>query len=378
MRLSDISSQINSSPTRKLFDMAKQYTDTIDFTLGDPDIITPLEIRNEACNAIMHGKTRYSANAGLIELRKAISKSIERRNHIYYNPENEIITTVGAMEAIYLSLLCLLNKDDEVIILSPYWINYKQMVTMCYGKAVIVNEFEDESSFQISVNAIETAITNKTRAIIINSPNNPSGVVYSSDVMCRIADIARKYDLIVITDEVYRSLIYDDVRYSSILDFDNMKERTVLIYSFSKEFAMTGWRIGYAAAPQELVAAMTRLQENIVACAPLPSQHALIKALNDDEFNSDNIINEFAKRRQIVIDELKNIPELQMNAPQGTFYAYINISKIGMNSQSFAYKLLEKEHVAVVPGIAYGDNGENFIRIAFTLDEEQIKIGLNE
>ena len=344
-------------------------------TLGDPDIQPDSRIKEAACLSIQEGKTRYSANAGLIELRRVISKSIEKRNHIKYDPNCEIAVTIGAMEAIYVSLLCLVNSGDEVIIPEPYWINYRQMVAMCGAKAVIVDKFENKEKFQISADAIEEAVTNKTKVIIINSPNNPSGVVYDKYTMKRIADIAKKYNLTVITDEVYRSLIYDGTEYTSILDFDGMKERTVLVYSFSKEFAMTGWRLGYAAAPETLISAITRLQENIVACAPLASQHAVIPALEDDNFNSDEIVNEFAKRRAVVINEVQNIPKLTMNPPDGTFYAFINIAQTGMDAETFAYKLLEKKHVAVVPGSAYGECAKNYIRIAFTLDVDRLKEG---
>ena len=377
MDISDIAKQINPSPTRRLFDMAAAYTDTIDFTLGDPDVMPPLQIRNAACDAIMAGKTRYSANAGLIELRRMIAKSIKKRNGISYNPNGEIAVTIGAMEALYVSLLCLLNKDDEVIILEPYWINYRQMVSMCGGKAVIVNEFEDKERFLISTDAIEAAVTPRTKAIIINTPNNPSGVVYSESFMARIADIAKRYDITVITDEVYRELTYDGLKYTSILDFDGMRERTVLVYSFSKEFAMTGWRIGYVAAPEKLISAVTHLQENIVACAPLASQYGVISALADDEFDSREIIEEFTKRRDIVIKEVSDIPKLKMQPPEGTFYEFINISETGMDAETFAYKLLETKHVAVVPGGAYGECSKNYIRIAFTLDEEKIREGFS-
>lgn len=377
MKISDIASNMSPSPTRKLFDMAKQYTDTIDFTLGDPDVKTPIEIRNAGCNAIMEGKTRYSSNAGLIELRKAISKSILKRNNVEYSPQSEIIVTVGAMEAIYVSLLCLLNPGDEVIILEPYWINYRHMVLMCGGVPVIVDDFEDKDKFLINSEAIESKITNKTKAMIINSPNNPSGIVYNKEFIGKIAQIALKYDITVIADEVYRSLIYDDVEYTSILDFAGMKDHTVLVYSFSKEFAMTGWRIGYAAAPENLISAMTKLQENIVACAPLSSQHSLIDVLNDDEFNTNSILAEFAKRRNCVAQEMQTIPMLDMNLPDGTFYAFINVKKTGLSCTEFAYKLLEQEHVAVVPGNAYGECGNDYIRIAFTIETEQITEGFS-
>ncbi len=375
MRISDNAMQITPSPTRKLFDMASKYNDTIDLTLGDPDIKTPLEIRSAACDAIMEGKTRYSANAGLYDLRCAVSNNIEKRNHIHYDPKKEIAITVGAMEALYVSLLCLLNPGDEVVIFEPYWINYKQMVSMCSGVPIVVNKPAD--SFQIDIDAFKAAITNKTRAVIINSPNNPSGAVYDRKTIEALAEIAKQYDLTVITDEVYRSLIYDGVEYTSILDIEGMKDRTVLIYSFSKEFSMTGWRIGYAAGPEELIGAITRMQENIVACAPLPSQYAVKAALENECFSTEYILEEFSKRRKCIIEAMKDIPMLEMDTPEGTFYAFINIEKTGMNSEEFAYALLEKEHVAVVPGIAYGICGEKYIRVAFTLDENKLKEGFD-
>lgn len=372
MRISNLAMGLTPSPTRKLFDMAAKYNDTVDFTLGDPDIKTPIEIRNAACKAIMDGKTRYSANAGLIELRRAISASVLRRNGVFYDPETEIVATIGAMEALYASLLCLLNSGDEVILLEPYWINYRHMVTMCGGVPVIVSAKENNGDFAVSADDVEAAVTDKTRVIVINSPNNPSGVVYDKEFMGRIAEISKKYNITVITDEVYRRLLYDGVEYSSILDFEGMKENTVLIYSFSKEFAMTGWRIGYAAAPKELAQSITRLQENIVACAPLMSQHALVEALNDEGFDSKEIVDEFTARRQCVIEQMEGMPLLKMNPPQGTFYAFIDITDTGLDGEAFAYKLLEEEHVAVVPGGAYGDSCKNYIRIAFTLEIPRI------
>ncbi|MCS3007102.1 aminotransferase class I/II-fold pyridoxal phosphate-dependent enzyme [Bacteroides thetaiotaomicron] len=304
-----------------------------------------------------------------------MSSRYKLQYNIEYNPTNEIMVTVGGMEGLYLTLLAILNRGDEVIIPAPYWINYVQMVCMCSGEPIITAPVST-NDLSISIENIRKAITPKTKAIILNTPSNPSGRIISDDSIQQIAQIAIENDLIVITDEVYKTLLYDNAHFKSIVTCDKMKERTVVINSLSKEFCMTGWRLGYVAAPSELISVMTMFQENIAACAPLPSQYAAIEALRNSEKYSAGMIEEFTLRRNVLLEEVAKIKTITVDAPQGTFYAMLNIKSTGLKSEEFAYALLEKEQVAVVPGITYGDCCEDFIRIAFTLDIYKIKEGI--
>jgi len=377
MQLSDMVVTIQPSLTRKLFNMAKEYENVIDFTLGDPDFLPPKSVREAAMEAIQLGKTRYSHNAGLLSLRELISKDIYKETACHYNPASEIMVSVGAMEALYITLISLINEGDEVIIPAPYWINYVHMVQMCKGIPVIVDSYEKDN-FLLSLENIENAITPKTKVIIINNPNNPTGMVMSPDILSDLCNIIKKHDLIIIWDEVYKSIIYDDIKYKSILEYSNMQENTVLINSFSKKYAMTGWRIGYVAAPEWLISNMIKLQENIVACAPLPSQYAAIAAL---EGKGDKEVREMIKvlseRRAILFDLINDIKGLKTIPLQSTFYGLVNIKCTGLGSEEFAYALLKTEQVAVVPGITYGNCCEGYIRIAYTLPVEKIKDGMS-
>lgn len=375
MYLSNVSEKVQPSLTRRLFNMAKEYDNVIDFTLGDPDVQPNQAIKNAACEAIQAGKTRYSQNAGLIELRQTISEYYKRTENLTYNPQTECIVTVGAMEGLYLALLSLLNPEDEVIVPAPYYVNYVQMVGLCHGKAVIVDNPEvTDLSFRIE--DIEKAITPKTRAIIINTPSNPSGKVIPQDKIQALASLAIKHDLLVISDEVYKCLMYDGAVFKSIVNIEGMRERTVLVNSLSKEFCMTGYRIGYVLAPSELVSAMTKLQENVCACAPLPSQYAAIEALSGKGDYSKDMVDIFTKRRNVLVDGIKSIKGLECQTPEATFYLMVDISKTDMKSEEFCISLLKSVQVACVPGIAYGESCDNYIRIAFTLEEEKIHEGV--
>lgn len=366
---------IKLSLVRSLFNEAKKYDDIIDFTLGDPDVQTHQAIKDAACAAIQEGKTRYSQNSGLLELRQTISQYYERKEGYKYDPVTEVMVTVGAMEGLYLALISMLNPGDEVIMPAPYYVNYAQMVRMCHAVPVIVdNPKHTDLSFDLA--EIEKAITSKTCAIMINTPSNPSGCIIPQDKIEGIAALAKKYDLVVISDEVYKCLIYDNVPFRSIVAIDGMRERTILINSLSKEFCMTGYRIGYVLAPEEIIAAMTKLQENVCACAPLPSQYAAIKALGGDEDYSKNMVNIFTERRNILFEGLSKIEKFSLKAPEATFYMMVDISKTGMDSIDFCYALLRGAHVAVVPGVTYGQCCNHYVRIAFTLDNEKIKEGV--
>ena len=373
--LSTMAEGIKPSLTRTLFNMAKAYDDVIDFTLGDPDVPTHQKIKDAGSKAIQDGKTRYSQNAGLLELRNVISDYYIRKEGFEYDPISEIMVTVGAMEGLYLALLSITNPGDEYIIPAPYYVNYGQMVHMCGGVPVIVDKpAEEPLSFRTE--DIEAAITPKTKAIIINTPSNPSGKIISWNKIEKLAELAKKHDLYVISDEVYKCLIYGENKFKSIVSIEGMRERTILTNSLSKEFCMTGWRIGYVLANKEIVANMTKLQENVCACAPLPSQYAAIEALSSKEDYSANMKSIFSERRDALVSGINSIKGLSCTPPDATFYLMVDISKTGLNSFDFACKLLESVHVAVVPGVTYGQSCDNYVRIAFTKNVDVIKQGV--
>lgn len=375
--LSKIATSIEPSLIRQLFNEAKKFNDVIDFTLGDPDVQTPDGIKRAGCDAIMAGKTRYSQNAGLLELRQIISRYAQIKEHLSYNPQTEILVSVGAMEAVFLALSSMLNDGDEVVFPAPYYVNYKQMVEICHGVPVIVSDPNGADTLTCSLESIEQAITKKTKAIILNTPSNPSGKIFDWNFIEGVANIAKRNDLYVITDEVYKCLVYDNVsRPKSIATLPDMKERTLYINSLSKEFCMTGWRIGYALGPIEIIGAMTKLQENVAACAPLPSQYAAMEALRLDKDYSADMSSIFTKRRNVLLEEIGKCDRLKAIVPDATFYMMVNIKTTGMKSVDFAYALLKHAHVAVVPGVTYGKICDDYIRIAFTLDEELIREGV--
>ena len=375
MRISDMANRIKPSLTRKLFDMAKQYENVIDFTLGDPDYETPDYIKQAGCDAILGGRTKYSANAGLQDLRNVIAARIKKETSIDYDPETEIQITVGAMEGIYLTLCCLINPGEEVIIPAPYWVNYKHMTEMLNGVPVFV-EAKEEHDFVVTAESLRAVITDKTRVIIINSPNNPTGTVYDYDTLMAISKIALEKDITIIFDECYKSIVYDGEKFVSILDCPGMEEHAVIVNSCSKRYAMTGWRVGYLAGPKELITNLPKLQENIAACAPLPSQYAAITALAGDDAASDEMCRGYESRRNVLVEGINSIEKLSCKYPRGTFYAMVNIKKTGLGSEEFAYALLQAVQVAVVPGVTYGEASEGYVRIAYTMNEDKIKEGL--
>ena len=375
IQISNVANSIEPSLIRSIFNLAKTMDDVVDFTLGDPDVQPHQAIKDAACSAIRQGKTRYSQNAGLLELRETISRYYLRKEGFNYDPASEIMVSVGAMEGLYLAFLAMLNDGDEVIIPAPYYVNYVQMVQLCHAVPVVVDKpGVEELSF--SVADIEKAISQRTKAIIINTPSNPSGKIIPQDKVKALAELAKKHNLVVIADEVYKCLIYDNTPFRSIVAIDGMRERTILINSLSKEFCMTGYRLGYVLGPQEIIAAMTKLQENVAACAPLPSQYAGIEALSGKEDYSKNMVDIFTERRNVLYNGLKDLPKIKCTLPEATFYMMVDISQTGMTSLEFAHDLLKKAHVALVPGIAYGKSCDKYVRIAFTLDKSRIEEGV--
>lgn len=375
MKISNISKKLKPSLTRKLFNMALNIgDDVINLTLGDPDVLPHEEIRKAACDAIIAGNTHYSANAGLISLRESYSRFFERHYGIKITPEENVITTVGGMEALFLAFSTTVDEGDEVIILAPYYVNYREMLNMCNGKAVIIERLGKDDGELLK--EISQNISDKTVAIVVNSPCNPVGDVLSSDLLDGIAQIANSNDLLVISDEVYSSLVYDNKKHESIITRKGMINRTILIDSCSKRFAMTGWRIGFAVAPRDIISTMIKMQENVAACAPLPSQYAAIKAYSED-FDYSYIHNEYEARRDLVFNRLNKISKLSPIYPKATFYCFVDIGKTGLDAETFAYRLLKEKHVAVVPGNAYGESYKNHIRIAFTLEDSLLNIAMD-
>ena len=372
MELSALSRVVAPTLSRQLFMMAKQYDDVIDFTLGDPDVPTPKAICDVAYTAAINGNTHYAPNAGLPALREAIAKQVSKENGIDYTADN-VAVTIGATEAVYLSFMACINPGDEVIILAPYWVQYENIVKLLGGKPVIVDTLKED--FEPDLIAIHKAINEHTKAIVINSPNNPSGYVYNDAFLKELAEVASSNNIFIFDDEAYRSLVYDG-EYPSIAKYCG-KEDIVIINSFSKEFAMTGWRVGYVVADEDFINTVVKFQQNIAVCVSTPNQYAAIEAITNKDKYAGGIKDVFQKRRDVLTRELRKIEKLKFQAPAGTFYAFIDISSTGMDSKSFCFSLLEKQHVAVIPGVAFGEAFDNYIRLAFTLNEDKIIEGIS-
>jgi len=375
MRISTVVKENEPQLVRKLYDKAKEYKNVIDLTLGDPDIPPPVKVKNAACQAIEENKTKYTANAGIPELREAIRRDVRQRTGIDYSI-NEIAVTTGAMGALYLSAVSILNPGDEMIILEPHWPNYTNMVKMCGAVPRYVNYIGEENMHSLKTN-IEKTITPKTKALIINSPSNPTGVVLPFDKLCEIAELVQKYNLCLFTDEVYRTIVFDD-SFHSILEIPGMKEHTILIDSLSKRFSMTGFRIGFVCAPVEIASAVAALQENTNSCACMFAQYAAKAALENSNTLEQEICGIFQSRCTAMTAELQKSRNLRLSPAVSTFYLFVDIRKTGLSSEVFAYQLLDKKHIAVVPGNAFNQAGEGFIRIACTLSEEKLVAAAKE
>ena len=367
MFISNVVKENEPQLVRRIYDKAKEYGNVVDLTLGDPDIPTPEIVKDAASKALSENKTKYTANAGIPELRRAISEDVFKRTGLTYTSD-EIAVTAGAMGALYLSTASILDPGDEMIILEPHWPNYTNMVKMCGAIPRYVNCLGDED---LSHSIIEKIKPGKTKAIIINSPSNPTGIILSFDKLKEIADIAKKYDLWVITDEVYRTIVFDGMC-RSILEIPDMKERTILVDSLSKRFSMTGFRVGFVCAPKEIAAAVATLEENVNSCACMFAQYASVTALQNSATLENEICNTFKRRCTAMTAELKKSKNLAVRDAMATFYLFIDITKTGLTSEEFAYRLLDEKHIAVVPGNAFNKAGEGYIRIACTLSEEKL------
>ena len=373
-QLSQRTELVTPSPIRNMFNRALGMQDVISFTVGEPDFNTPDHIVNAAIDALQRGEHHYTPNAGILPLRKAIASSIQNSHNLLYDPMSQIIVTNGGMEALYLAMLCLLDSGDELILTDPCWTNYSRQVLLCGGipKFIPVSPLTD---FQFDPDKLEKTISSRTKVLLINSPSNPTGGIASPERLEKIAQIAVRHDLFVITDEVYTRLVYDGGKAQSIAAFPGMQERTVLINSFSKTYAMTGWRVGFALGPKSIIMNMIKFQENVCACVNSSAQFGAIAALEGPQEPVETMLSVYAQRRKLLLQCFANIPGISCYAPEGAFYALLDIEGTGMSSDVFAMDLLEKARVIVVPGKAFGNTSDHYVRLSFATSEENILEG---
>ena len=360
-----ISQKVNSiSPlgVRKFFELLSSTEGVVSLGIGEPDFVTPWHIREAATRSLQQGYTMYTSNYGLIELREELAKYLELHYGVSYDPEGEILITVGTSEGLDLTLRAILNPGDEVIIPDPCYVAYSPCIILAGGVPVMVPTSR-ENNFVIKASDIEPCITNKTKIILIGYPSNPTGAVMSRGELNEIAELAQQYDLLVISDEIYARLVYG-VEHTCFASLPGMKEQTILLGGFSKTYAMTGWRIGYAVANSQFIEAMTRIHQYTMLCAPIMAQAAAIEALKSGESDIEMMVEEYDKRRRVIVKGLNEIG-LPCFEPKGAFYAFPSIENTGMTSEEFSEKLLMEEKVAVIPGSTFGQCGEGFIRCSY-------------
>ncbi len=365
--------ELKPSGIRKFFDIVATMDDVISLGIGEPDFTTPEPILEAGIEALRQGETHYTSNAGIYELREAISDLLEEKYGVDYNPNNEVVVTVGVSEALYLALTAVINPGEEIIIPTPCFVSYQAEVLLAGGVPVEVPGTLD-NKFQPEPGLIEAAITPKTKAIFIGFPNNPTGAVATRENLLAISRIAEKHDLLVISDEIYDSLVYgvDHVCFASL---PGMKERTITLGGFSKSYAMTGWRVGYAAAPAEILEGLVRIHQYTVMSAPSISQLAALAAINHGADHVEEMRVKYDRRRLLIVSRLNEIG-LETFLPEGAFYAFPKITSTGLDDEEFAQKLLEEERVAVVPGSAFGAGGSGFVRCSYATKYEKIEAAL--
>lgn len=366
---------IKPSGIRKFFDIVSEMKDAISLGVGEPDFDTPWHIRDEGIYAFEKGKTFYTSNSGLKELRTEISNYIKRKQKISYCPNNEILVTVGGSEAIDIGLRAMINTGDKVIIPQPSYVSYLPCALLAGAKPVIIN-LKAENNFRLTAEELENAITEKTKVLILPYPNNPTGAIMERKDLEKIAEVIKKHNIFVMSDEIYAELTYGK-EHVSIASLDDMKERTLLINGFSKAYAMTGWRLGYACGPKELLTQMTKIHQYAIMCAPTISQYAAVEALKNGDEDVKEMRTSYNQRRRFLINAFKEM-NLECFEPYGAFYVFPCIKEFGMTSEEFATKFLEEEHVAVVPGTAFGDSGEGFLRISYAYSLDTLKVAMEK
>ena len=371
--LSKVIKEIQPSGIRKFFDAVTGMKDAISLGVGEPDFHTPWHIREEGIYSRERGRTHYTSNAGLVELKEEICNYLKRRCDLNYDPAKEIIVTVGGSEAIDIALRAMLDPGDEVLIPQPSYVSYLPCTQLAGGVPVPI-PLKEENEFKLTRQELLDAITDKTKILILPFPNNPTGAVMTREDLADLVDVIEEKDLFVLTDEIYSELTYG-TEHVSIASFPGMKERCVLINGFSKAYAMTGWRLGYAAAPEIIMKQMIKVHQFAIMCAPTQSQYAGVEALRNGDGDVAEMREAYDQRRKYLVAALRRMG-LECFEPFGAFYVFPNISKFGMTSDEFAMKLLEEEHVAVVPGTAFGDCGEGFLRISYAYSIDNLKLAM--
>ncbi|MBP1889488.1 aspartate aminotransferase [Clostridium moniliforme] len=382
-RVTGISPSITLAITAKAKELKNSGVDVISFGVGEPDFNTPSNIIEAGYKAMIEGKTKYTETSGISELREEICRKFKDDNNLNYS-KDQIIVSNGAKQCLANAFMAILDKDDEVIIPMPYWVSYPELVKIAGGVPVVVDS-KEEHNYKYTIKSLEDKLSNKTKAIILNSPNNPTGTIYSKEELLKIAEFAKEHNLIIISDEVYEKLIYDDEKHISIASLtDYAYENTIVINGLSKSAAMTGWRIGYAASNKEVIKAMTSLQSHMTSNINSITQYAAIEALKNSKGSSDKMLKEFNKRREYMINRLDNIKDINYILPNGAFYIMIDVSKfygksinnnLIKDSLSFSKFLLEENKVAVVPGVGFGI--DNYVRLSYATSMENIEKGLN-
>ncbi len=364
---------IKPSGIRKFFDIASERKDTISLGVGEPDFDTPWHIRDEGIYSLEKGKTFYTSNSGLMELRQEICNYLNRRIHVSYEPKSEVLITVGGSEAIDIGLRAMVDPGDEVLIPQPSYVSYEPCAILAGAKPVII-ELKNENQFRLTPQELRDAITPKSKILVLPYPNNPTGAIMEKSDLEAIADIVIENDLFVMSDEIYAELTYG-TEHVSIASLPGMKERTILINGFSKAYAMTGWRLGYACGPKEIIAQMMKIHQFAIMCAPTTSQYAAVEALRNGDDDVAMMRESYNQRRNYLLHSFREMG-LPCFEPKGAFYVFPDIREFGMTSEEFAFALLDAENLAVVPGSAFGDSGEGFLRISYAYSLEKLKLAM--
>ena len=371
--LSETIVQIEPSGIRKFFDIVSEMKDAISLGVGEPDFDTPWHIREEGIYSLEKGRTFYTSNAGLKELKQEICHYLYRRFDVSYNPDSEVMVTVGGSEAIDIALRAMCDPGDEVLIPQPSYVSYVPCTMLAGGKPVVI-ELEEKDNFKLTPEKLLEKITDKTKILVMPFPNNPTGAIMTKEDLAPIVDIIIEKDLFVISDEIYSELTYG-TDHVTIAAFPEMKDRTILINGFSKSYAMTGWRLGYAAAPHRILEQMLKIHQFAIMCAPTTSQYAAVSALRDGDNDVQMMRDAYDQRRRFVLHAFKEMG-LDCFEPEGAFYAFPSIKRFGMTSDEFATRFLREEKVAVVPGTAFGASGEGFLRVSYAYSLKNLKEAL--